>query len=193
MTVTFFATQAEFREWLEKHHNSETELVVGFHKVGCNKPSMTWSQSVDQALCFGWIDGVRRSIDTESYCIRFTPRKNTSIWSAVNIRKIEELTGQGLMQPAGLASFANRKESKSKIYPHENLETNFSAEFEKQFRANKKAWDYFRSLALSYRKPSVNWVMRAKQESTRIRRLSELISESEAGTNKWKDNKYKKK
>ena len=154
---------------------------------------MSWSQSVDEALCFGWIDGVRQSIDDESYKIRFTPRKASSIWSAVNIRKMEELTRQGLMQPAGLASFQNRKEERSKIYPHENEEMDFSADVEKQFKANKKAWTYFQTLATSYRKASKSWVMSARQEATRAKRLAQLIKDSEAGTNKWKDNKYMKK
>ena len=106
MPHTFFAKQSGFRNWLKKNHRKETELIVGFYKVGSGKPSITWSQSVDEALCFGWIDGVRTSIDKESYQIRFTPRKPTSIWSAINIKKVEVLTKQGLMQPAGLASFA---------------------------------------------------------------------------------------
>jgi uncharacterized protein YdeI (YjbR/CyaY-like superfamily) len=119
MAAIFFSKQSEFRKWLAKNHRKETELLVGFYKVDSGKPSMTWSQSVDEALCFGWIDGVRTSIDKDSYQIRFTPRKPTSIWSSVNIKKIEALTKQGLMQPAGLASFENRKEHKSKIYSYE--------------------------------------------------------------------------
>ncbi len=193
MTPTFFPKQSEFRKWLDKNHKKETELLVGFYKVDSGKPSMTWSQSVDEALCFGWIDGVRKSIDKDSYQIRFTQRKPTSIWSAVNIQKIEELTKQGFMQPAGLASFENRKEDKSKIYSYENEEVKFTSEFEKLFKSNKIAWDYFQSLAPSYRKPSTNWVMSAKQEATRIKRLKELIDDSELLTNKWKDNKYIKK
>src|SRR5687767_6119714 len=140
MTATFFATQSEFRKWLKKNHKKETEVLVGFYKVGSGKPSMTWSQSVDEALCFGWIDGVRRSIDKDSYQIRFTHRKPTSIWSAINIRKVEELTGKGLMQPAGLASFEKRKENKSRIYTHEIAEVKFDPTSEKEFKANKKAW-----------------------------------------------------
>ena len=108
MAATFFATQAEFRKWLEKHHKNETELLVGFYKLDSGKPSMTWSESVDQALCFGWIDGVRRSIDKESYSIRFTPRKKTSNWSAINIKKMEELTKAGLMTEAGQKAFIER-------------------------------------------------------------------------------------
>lgn len=193
MTPIFFAKQSDLRKWLDKNHMKEAELLVGFYKVDSRKPSMTWSQSVDEALCFGWIDGVRQSIDKDSYQIRFTPRKPTSIWSAVNIRKVEELIKQGLMRPAGLASFENRKENMSKIYSYENAEAKFSSEFENQFKANKKAWDYFQSLAPSYRKPSMNWVMSAKQETTKLKRLNELIADSQAETNKWKDNKYNKK
>ena len=113
MAPTFFANQTAFRKWLEKNHKKEKELLVGFYKVDSGKQNMTWTQSVDQALCFGWIDGVRKSIDSDSYQIRFTQRKPTSTWSAVNIQKIAELTKQGLMHPAGVASFENRKENKS--------------------------------------------------------------------------------
>ena len=189
----FFTTKSEFRKWLDKNHNKETELLVGFYKVDSGKPSMTWSQSVEEALCFGWIDGVRKSINKESYQIRFTQRRSTSIWSTVNIQKIEELIKQGLMKPAGLASFEKRKENRSKIYSYENGEVKLSPEFEKQFKANKIAWNYFQSLAPSYQKPSTNWVMSAKQETTRIKRLYELINDSELLTNKWKNNKYRKK
>jgi len=193
MTPKFFSKPSDFRKWLEKNHKKETELIVGFHKVGSGKPHMTWSQSVDEALCFGWIDGVRTSIDKDRYQIRFTQRKSSSIWSAVNIRKIGELTRQGLMHPAGLASFEKRTEKKSKIYTHENEEVKFSVSIEKQFKANKIAWKYFQLLAPGYQKLSKNWVMGAKQEATQLKRLTQLIADSEAGTNRWKDNKYKKK
>ena len=193
MAPTFFAKQSDFRKWLQENHKRETELVVGFYKVGSGKPSMTWSQSVDEALCFGWIDGVRKSIDKDRYQIRFTQRKPTSIWSAINIKKIGELTKQGFMQAAGLASFKKRTENKSKIYSYEKDEVEFTQDFKRQFKANKKAWAYFQSLAPSYKKVSTHWVMSAKQESTKIKRLHELIADSESGTNKWKDNKYNKK
>src|SRR5580765_3340895 len=192
VTPTFFAKQSDFRKWLQKNHKKETELLVGFYKVGSGKPSMTWSQSVDEALCFGWIDGVRKSINKDSYQIRFTQRKPTSIWSANNIKKIEELTKQKLMRPAGLASFEKRIESKSKIYSYEKDEVELTPNLKKQFKANKKAWEYFQSLAPSYRKVSKNWVMSAKQETTQIKRLNQLISDSAEETNQWKDNKYKK-
>jgi uncharacterized protein YdeI (YjbR/CyaY-like superfamily) len=193
MKPIFFAKQSDFRKWLKKNHKKETALVVGFHKVDSGKPSMTWSQSVDEALCFGWIDGVRKSIDKDSYQIRFTQRKPTSTWSAINIKKMEALTKQGLMQPAGLESFKKRSEHKSKIYTYENEEVKLSSDFEKLFKANKIAWNYFQSLAPSYRKLSSRWVMTAKQEATKLKRLNSLIADSEAGTNQWKDNKYKKK
>lgn len=177
----FFATQSDFRKWLEKNHGKATELFVGFYKVNSGKPSMTWSQSVDQAICFGWIDGVRKSIDKDSYLIRFTPRKPTSTWSAINIKKVEELSKQGLMHPAGFASFNLRKEHKSRIYSYEKEAVKLSDEFEKKFKANKKAWTFFQSLPPSYHKPAINWVMSAKQEATSIKRLDELINDSEAG------------
>ena len=193
MAPTFFAKPIDFRKWLQKNHQKETELVVGFYKVGSAKQSITWPQSVDEALCYGWIDGVRTSIDKDSYQIRFTRRKPASIWSSINIKKVGELIEKGLMKPAGLRSFEKRTEAKSKIYTYENEAAKFSKDFEKQFKANKKAWDYFQSLAASYKKSSTNWIMNAKQEPTKLKRLTQLIQESEMGTNKWKDNKYKKK
>ena len=193
MKPIFFPNQSDFRKWLEKNHKKETELLVGFHKVDSGNPSMTWSQSVDEALCFGWIDGVRKSIDKDSYQIRFTQRKPTSTWSAINIKKAKALIQQGLMQPAGLESFKKLNKSNAKIYSYENEEVTFSPDFEKRFKANKTAWNYFQSLAPSYKKTSSSWVMRAKQEVTRLKRLDELIADSEAGTNQWKDNKYKSK
>lgn len=193
METIFFETQDHFREWLEKNYDSQTELYVGFYKLKSGKPSMTWSQSVDQALCFGWIDGVKFSIDKESYKIRFTPRKKSSIWSSINIEKVEMLTKQGLMTEAGLASFSYRTESKSKIYSFEKEEVKFSPELEEKFKENQEAWDYFQSLAPSYKKPSINWVMSAKQDATKLKRINELIFDSENKTNKWKNHKYKSK
>lgn len=181
MTPKFFPTQNDFRRWLEENHHKETELLVGFYKVGSQKPSMTWSESVDQALCFGWIDGVRRSIDQESYSIRFTPRKPNSNWSAVNIKKIEELTAKGLMKPTGIAAFEKRREDKSAIYAYENKPTEFPAEFEKIFRENKKAWEFFERLPKGYRRTISYWVLSAKQSSTQLSRLQKLIEASEKG------------
>ena len=179
MTPKFFAKQIDFRRWLEANHDKETELLVGFYKVGSGKPSMNWSQSVDEALCFGWIDGVRRSIDAESYSIRFTPRKEKSIWSAVNIKKVAELIEKELMQPAGLAAFAKREESKSKIYTYENAPAKLSGEFEKRFKANEKAWQFFSAQAPSYQKRAIYWIMTAKQAATKENRFERLVGESE--------------
>lgn len=179
MSPTFFPTQQDFRKWLEENHQTKTELLVGFYKVGTKKPTMTWSESVDQALCFGWIDGVRKSIDEESYSIRFTPRKPTSIWSAINIKKIEELTKAGLMQTAGLDAFQLRKENKSRIYSHETETVELSDEYQEQFKTNKKAWAFFEKQAPSYKKVITHWIMSAKQQKTQISRLQKTIAESE--------------
>ncbi len=181
MKPTFFLTKADFRKWLDKNHTTEKELIVGFYKVGTKKPSITWSESVDQALCYGWIDSVRKSIDDDSYCIRFTPRKPNSIWSAINIKKVEILSKQGLMKPAGIKSFELKKDHRSKIYSHEQKLKNLSDEFEKQFKANKKAWMFFTSQAPSYQKTAVHIVTTAKQETTKLKRLLDLINSSEAG------------
>jgi uncharacterized protein YdeI (YjbR/CyaY-like superfamily) len=177
---TYFPTQATFRKWLQKNHEKAAELLVGFYKVGSGKQSMTWSESVDEALCFGWIDGIRKSIDEESYSIRFTPRKPKSIWSAINIKKIEELSKQGLMHSAGLAAFSRREENKSRIYSYEKEIATLSDDFLKIFKLNSKAWKYFQSLAPSYKNHAIHWIMTAKQETTKIKRLQELIRDSEA-------------
>jgi uncharacterized protein YdeI (YjbR/CyaY-like superfamily) len=142
MEPKFFKTPAEFRRWLAANHDKKDEIVVGYFKVSTGKPSMTWSESVDQALCFGWIDGVRRRYDDDSYTIRFTPRRQRSIWSSVNIAKVAVLKEKGLMHAAGSAAFEKREDSRSAIYAHENS-TELSAEFEQRFRSNKKAWDFF--------------------------------------------------
>ncbi|MBP6871261.1 MAG: YdeI/OmpD-associated family protein [Bacteroidales bacterium] len=178
-SVTFFKTQDDFRRWLESNYEKETELVVGYYKMDSGKPSMSWSQSVDQALCFGWIDGVRRSIDKESYCIRFTPRRSNSNWSAINIKKIEELTKAGLMNPAGLKAYSLRKENKSGIYSYENDTIFIDSNYELQFIQNKKAWDFFMKQAPSYKKAIMRWIMSAVQEKTRQSRLEKTIKESE--------------
>ncbi|HZG24651.1 MAG TPA: YdeI/OmpD-associated family protein [Chitinophagaceae bacterium] len=175
MTATFFATELEFREWLEKHHEVETEFLVGFYKVGSGKASMTWSPSVDQALCFGWIDGVRKSINAESFSIRFTPRKDTSIWSAINIRKVDELRKAGLMTAWGQRAFDLRAEDRSNIYSHENEALNLTAAFKKKFKAENIAWRFFNQQAPSYKKVMIHWIMSAKQEKTRLLRLEKTI------------------
>lgn len=179
MKPKFFLTQSDFRQWLEENHETASEIVVGYYNVKSGKGGMTWSESVDEALCFGWIDGGRRKIDEESYCNRFTPRKANSNWSAVNMAKVAELTAKNLMRPAGIAAFAKRQERKSKVYAYENDLKRFSDEYEKHFRSNERAWDFFEKQANWYRKQMINWVMTAKQAATRERRLEKLIFESE--------------
>ncbi|NSL88687.1 bacteriocin-protection protein [Chitinophaga sp. Mgbs1] len=181
MKPTFFEKAADFRKWLDKNHSKAAELIVGFYKTSSGRKSMTWSESVDQALCYGWIDAVRKSIDEESYYIRFCPRKPNSIWSAINLKKVEDLTAQGLMMPAGLAVFRQRNESRTNIYSHENEARSLSPAYEQKFRARKKAWEFFESQAPSYIKVSIHWVMSAKQAATQESRLDKLIAESAAG------------
>lgn len=181
VTPKFFKDQYAFRAWLEKNHAKESELLVGFYKVDSGKPSMTWSESVDQALCFGWIDGIRRSLGDEAYTIRFTPRKSTSNWSAINIRKIEVLTKQGLMAPAGIAAFAKRKEEKSRIYGYENRPQELPEHLANVFRKNTKAWTFFTTQAPSYQRAVAHWVISAKKEETQRTRLEKLIAESAKG------------
>ena len=178
----FFPTPAHFRRWLEKHHAFATELFVGFCKTGSGQPSITWPESVDEALCVGWIDGVRRRIDDESYVIRFTPRKPSSTWSAVNIKKMAELIRQRRVGPAGIKAFEMRTEKKSGIYSYEQRESaELSEEFEQLFQANAKAWEHFQAQAPWYRRTSTYWVITAKQEATRQRRLAKLIQACGSG------------
>ncbi len=179
MDLHFFSTQDEFRKWLMEHYTTAQELYVGFYKISSKKPSMTWSESVDQALCFGWIDGIRKSIDHESYCIRFTPRRKNSIWSDVNIKKVEELTNSGLMTEEGLKAFSYRKDNKSGIYSHENVYAVFDNNTETLFQQHKTAWDFFSKQAPSYKKVISHWIMSAKQEKTRLSRLEKTINASE--------------
>jgi uncharacterized protein YdeI (YjbR/CyaY-like superfamily) len=181
MTPTYFAAKQDFRDWLEKNHDKQTELLVGFYKVDSGKPSITWPESVDLALCFGWIDGIRKSIDSQSYCIRFTPRKPKSIWSAINIQKVEQINKLGLMHPMGLAAFEKRKEIKSAIYSYENRPEKLRNEYEILLKSNQKAWKFFQSQPPSYQKTAIYWVMSAKQETTRQKRMDELIEDSEKG------------
>lgn len=155
---------------------------MGFYKRGSGKPSMTWPESVDVALCFGWIDGVRKSIDTTSYAIRFTPRKRSSTWSSVNIRRMQELTTLGLVQPSGLKAFECRSEMKSGIYAYENSDSaEFADALARKFKANREAWKFFLSQAPWYRKTATWRVISAKKEETRQRRLDTLIRHSERG------------
>ena len=177
---TFFPTPSDFRAWLEAHHDKFLELFVGFHKKDSGRPSITWPESVDVALCFGWIDGVRKSIDETSYMIRFTPRRPTSTWSSINIKRVRELAKMGLMHPAGLKAFAARIAKKSGIYAYEQRkETRLNAQQEKRFRANKAAWEFFRSQAAWYQRVTTWWVISAKREETKVKRLSLLIKHSQ--------------
>ncbi len=172
----FFPTPSDFRAWLEAHHDKFHELFVGFHKKSSRKPSITWPESVEVALCFGWIDGVRKSLNETSYTIRFTPRKPTSTWSSINVNLVRKLTKKGLMHPAGLKAFAARSTQKSGIYSYEQRKSaQFTREQAKRFRANKSAWDFFRSQAPWYQRVTTYWVISAKREETKLKRLSVLI------------------
>ena len=181
MKPTFFATPAHFRRWLERNHDKADELLVGFWKKDSGKTSITWPESVDEALSFGWIDGVRRRIDDQSYSIRFTPRRRGSIWSAVNIKRAAELAALGRMAPAGLRAFEARDEKKSAIYSYENRPRELDPADEKHFRANKKAWEYWSAQPPSYRRVAIYWIMGAKKDETRARRLALLIDDSAHG------------
>ena len=178
MKPRFFATAGAFRHWLKNNHDKVDELLVGFYKRGSGKPSITWPESVDQALCFGWIDGIRRSIDGESYSVRFTPRRRGSIWSAVNIRRAKELIELGAMHAAGLKAFEMRDERRANRYSYERATAAFSKEEEKRFRANKTAWKFFNAQPPGYRKLMTHYVTSAKKDETRIKRLQRLIDAS---------------
>ena len=172
----FFDTPAAFRAWLEDHHDSAAELLVGFRKVGSGLPSMTWSESVDEALCFGWIDGVTRRIDDASYSIRFTPRRPNSIWSAVNLAKVEALIAQGRMRPAGLAVYAARNPAKERVYSFEQSEpAELAADEIAAFKAVPAAWAFFESTPPSYRRTVIHWIATAKQPATRTKRFTQLL------------------
>jgi uncharacterized protein YdeI (YjbR/CyaY-like superfamily) len=176
----FFAKPSEFLEWLEKNHDKTSEIWVGFHKRNSGKPSITWPESVDVALCFGWIDGVRKSVSETSYAIRFTRRTVRSVWSAVNINRAEELIQLGRMQPAGLKAFKQRSDERSAIYSYEQRQSpKLSGDFEKLFRVNRKAWNFFQAQAPWYRRVAAFWVLTAKREETRLKRLAMLIDDSE--------------
>ena len=171
----FFASVAAFRTWLSRNHDKEVELIVGYYKQGASKRGMTYKEAVDEALCWGWIDGVVRSIDAERYQQRWTPRKSTSNWSAVNIAKIAELTAAGRMQPPGIAAFEGRDRRKDATYSYEKAAAAFSAAQERAFRRNKKAWTFWSSQPPGYRKLATHYVVSAKQEETRERRLARLM------------------
>ena len=181
MEPIFFPTPKDFRKWLKKNHASADELIVGFYKKDSGKQSITWPESVDQALCFGWIDGVRRSLGEESYTIRFTPRRAKSIWSAVNIKRMQQLIEEGLVEPAGMKAWEARDPKRANLYSFEQrTEAVFDKTIEKKFRANAAAWKFFQTQPPGYRRLLTFWVMQAKQEATRERRLATLIKASAA-------------
>jgi uncharacterized protein YdeI (YjbR/CyaY-like superfamily) len=165
--------------WLERHHADTPALAVGFHRKRSGKPSITWAEAVDEALCYGWIDGVRRGLDGDSYTIRFTPRRPRSTWSAVNIERARELKRSGRMQPAGLKAFAARTDERSAIYAYEQRRgAKLDSEQERRFRANEAAWEFFSAQPPSYRRTATWWIVSAKREETRVRRLATLIEDS---------------
>ena len=181
MKPNFFKTPTDFRRWLERHHASARELWVGYHKKATGRPSLTWPESVDAALCFGWIDGIRKRLDDERYVIRFTPRRAGSIWSTINIRRVQVLRRAGLMRPAGLAAFARRTANRSGIYRYENRPRSLPPRYAKVLRARPRAWAFFQSRPPGYRRAMAWWIVSAKLEPTRARRLATLVTECERG------------
>jgi uncharacterized protein YdeI (YjbR/CyaY-like superfamily) len=178
----FFATPDEFHAWLEEHHATATEVVVGFYRKASGKPSMNWTEAVREALCFGWIDGIRRSLDDERYTNRFTPRRPGSNWSAVNVRHVEELIAEGRMHPAGLAAFEARTAKRTGVYSYEQRhEAKLDSAQVRQFRSNRDAWQFFQSQPPGYRQTAIYWVLSAKRDETRERRLATLIDDSAQG------------
>ncbi|MEK3752498.1 YdeI/OmpD-associated family protein [Paenibacillus sp. FSL E2-8871] len=177
--VVFFNNQEEFNDWLEEHHAEASEIWVGYFGISTGRESLTWSASVDAALCFGWIDGIRKTIDKQSYKIRFTPRKVNSVWSAVNVKKVKALIQLGKMRPEGMHVFNNRTDAQG--YSSEQRNVELAKEYEEQIKANQTAWLFFTNLSPSYKRDSIWWVMSAKKEETRLRRLGILIASSEEG------------
>jgi uncharacterized protein YdeI (YjbR/CyaY-like superfamily) len=181
MKPTFFRTPTKFREWLTKHHATTDELLVGYYRKDSGKPSITWPESVDEALCFGWIDSIRKSIDESSYTIRFTPRKSGSIWSGVNIKRAQALIEQGQMEPAGLKAYEARRENKTGIYSYEQRSVELEEPYNRLLKKNKSAWNFFHEQPASYRKAVSWWIISAKQEQTRLKRLEKLTAFSAQG------------
>jgi uncharacterized protein YdeI (YjbR/CyaY-like superfamily) len=181
VTPLFFRSQDAFRRWMKKNHDRADELHVGYYKKHTGKPSITWPESVDVALCFGWIDGIRRSLDEDRYTIRFTPRRAESTWSEKNVASARRLIAAGAMEPSGLAAFENRGADRSGVYSFEQRELDLDPARRKRLRANRKAWTYWNGQPPGYRKKVTWWVMSAKREETRDRRLEALIADSEAG------------
>jgi uncharacterized protein YdeI (YjbR/CyaY-like superfamily) len=180
-SIAFFATPARFRRWLEKHHATASMLWVGYYKKDSGKPSITWPESVDEALCFGWIDGLRKSIDACSYTLRFTPRKPRSVWSEINVRRAEALIAARRMRPAGLAAFEARRPNRSGIYSYEQRGEQLPEPYASALRKNRTAWRFFQAQTPSYRKACGWWVVSAKKEETRRARLAKLVDLSARG------------
>jgi len=181
MKPTFFKSGDEFRSWLEKNHDKQNELLLGFYKKASAKGGITYPKALDEALAFGWIDGVRKSLDDASYTIRFTPRKQKSIWSIVNIKRVGELAKLGRMRPSGLAAFKGRDLKRAKLYSYERKTSKLDGELEKRLKANKKAWEFFQAQPPGYQRVISWWIVSAKQEETRFRRVERLIRDSESG------------
>jgi uncharacterized protein YdeI (YjbR/CyaY-like superfamily) len=181
METTFFASSADLRDWLSAHHDTAVDLWIGFYKKGSGHAGITYPEARDEALCFGWIDGIRKTIDDARYQIRFTPRKSGSIWSQVNIKRVEELIAQGLMQPSGLAAFEKRDPSRPAPYSFEVPNPHLDAAAEAEFQRHAAAWEFFQAQPPSYRRTASWWVMGAKREETRQKRLAILIADSEKG------------
>jgi uncharacterized protein YdeI (YjbR/CyaY-like superfamily) len=182
MKPVFFADREAFRAWLDEHHATASELWMGLYKRGSGRPSITWPEAVDEALCFGWIDSVRQRIDDDSYMNRFTPRKPNSNWSAVNVRRVEELTKQRRMRAAGLKAFRERRKDKTATYSYEQRhQAKLDPAQHRRFRSKKRAWEWFQTQPKGYRTTAVYWVMSAKKPETRERRLTTLIEDSGKG------------
>lgn len=178
-TPVFFKSANELRKWFQKNYGKATELWIGFYNARSGKKGVTYKEAVDEALCFGWIDGIRKNLDEESYVNRFTPRKKNSIWSNINTKRIKELMEEGRMHSSGLEAFNKRVEEKAGIYSFEQDSHKLPGAFEKKFKANKKAWKHFTSKAPWYQRTSIHWVMSAKQEATQLKRLETLMKDSE--------------
>ena len=183
MNSKFFSTAEKLRDWFLKNHDKKDELLIGFYKVNSGKKSITYQDAIDEALAFGWIDGIRRGIDDISYNTRFTPRRKNSIWSQINIRRIEHLEKLGKMHASGLAAFNNRNPERTNLYSFEQKNHQLRPDYEKKFKSHKAAWKFFESRPPSYRKPAIHWVMSAKLETTRLKRLEQLIHFSKEKTN----------
>jgi uncharacterized protein YdeI (YjbR/CyaY-like superfamily) len=181
MQPKFFSSPEKFRAWLERNHDGATELLIGFHKKSSGKKSVTYAEALDEALCFGWIDGVRKNLNETSYTIRFTPRKPKSIWSNVNVKHVERLQKEGRMHRAGLEAYERRAPERTGIYSFENAPRELPPEYEKTFRQNKAAWKFFQEQPPGYKRLMVYRTVSGKKEETRLRRLKQLIESSEKG------------